>query len=128
VTGLRDPDTESAVIQWLKAWMGEGWYVHAEGEQLTTRPVPAIAVARAGGTGYDVDSDDTIEVTVVERDRAALWPACAEVTAAMRAIVGRGVAMVDEVEVTGRFAIADPNPNPDTRRASALFRLTVRPQ
>lgn len=128
MTGLRDPDTETAVVLWLKASMGVGFYVVAEGEQLTTHPVPAILVGRVGGSGYTVEADHLLEVTVIAQDRASLWPTCSEVLAAMLDLVGRGTAMVDDVELAGHFAPPEINPNPDNRRATALFRLTARPQ
>lgn len=128
MSGRRDPNTEGAAIAWLKTWLPEDWYIVADGEELTTHPVPAVLVHRVGGSGYVVDSDHLLEVTVITQERRSLWPACSEVTAAMLAIVGQGRAMIDDVEASGGFAIADPNPNPTNRRATGLFRLTVRPQ
>jgi hypothetical protein len=128
VTALRDPDTEKAVVLWLKAWMGPYVYVVAEGEQLTNHPVPAILVGRVGGSGYTVEADHLLEVTVIAPDRPTLWPTCSEVLAGMLEIVGNGFAMVDDVELAGHFAPPETNPNPDNRRATALFRLTARPQ
>ena len=128
MTALREPNTESAVITWLKSRMGAGWYVVAEGEEKTTHPVPAVLVNRTGGSGYNVDSDHLVELTVITPTRREMWGACSEAVAAMLDLVGNGTAMVDDVEVAGHFVPADPNPNPANRRATGLFRLTVRPQ
>lgn len=129
---VREPrrwaNAEKQCIAWLKAATGRPVY-NSTPDNLGT-VVPAYKVTRVGGAGRgEIEKDIDLEVEAFVASRGALWDAVAVIETAMDALKANGTAAwyVDDVEELFGFGLDEGYENPDIVKATATYRVTLRP-
>lgn len=126
--GPRWPNAEKHVRTWLADHTGRP--VYTETPARLAQALPAYQVTRVGGADTPtLGKSIHIEVDTIAADRGSLWEAAGHAQGAMEDLAANGTAewYVDEVTEIFSPAIA-PYENPNLRRATATYALTVRPR
>lgn len=127
---LRWANVERLVVGWLKERTDATVYTET-GEDLAAvaAATGAIVVQRAGGSGDLIDRDVDIELNAIAGSRPAMWDLAGDVETAMADLATDATeeGYVDDVALSFGWA-DDPHDNPAVRRATATYRLTVRPR
>ena len=122
-------NAEKQLIAWISAYSGRP--VYSSTPDNLAAVVPAYKVARVGGAGREeLDKDIDLEVETFVATRGTLWDAVAVIETAMDALRANGTAAwyVDEVQEVFGHALDEGYENPDIVKATATYRVTLRPQ
>lgn len=122
------PNVERQLAAWLAA--GTGRPVYTETDDDLEAHLPAHRIARVGGGGGpELDKVVQVEVETIAPDRPSLWAEVQKVETAMFRLSANGTDdwYVDTVTETFAAAIHEADGG-STRKASATYALTLRPQ
>lgn len=125
--GRRWPNVERFVRAWLVAQTGRDVYTETPGTFGTG--LPAYQITRVGGSDAGAhEKEITVEVDTIAARRGEMWDAAADAQTAMDNLRANGTAdfYVDDVREVFAPAVAEYE-NPELRRATATYALTIRP-